>query len=342
MSPTMHDSLESDLRALFERQADALPVTAREWDDIPITAVVAIPPTRRTRPAFAAIVATAAAFLLVLGIATIRPGRGVFVAGQPGAPVPLHLATRQVRLAADAMSIEAGGRHFTAGGSAVELNSDPGTPDKYTTIELVWTEGGTEMRLNIYFTSDGRDWWANEIRTSDGGSPGDWIEYTGTFFRAPLGRAFVGNVDLRADDGHGRLKFSNLQLQPFLPAPACKGATTKYVLDPSYDKADMAAGADGFGIGTTALLDTTTCTAVANPQAYAFDWAVENPAVVKLETYDDIGKKNVMHEQLTGQDPRTPIDLYRAGPGATVVRLSARFRATGAVVATATIPVTVH
>ena len=340
MSTTAHDDVETVLRELFERQAESVSVAARAWDDPPMASVVALPRPRRTRPALAAITATAAAVALVVGIAAIGPGRGVRVGGQPGSPTSFHLATRQVGLSADAMAIEAGGRTFTAGGSTVDLNSDPGTPGKYTTIELVWTENGTEMRLNIYFTSDGHDWWANEIRTYNAGSPGDWIEYTGVFFRSPLGTAFTGNVALTADDGHGHLRFSGLRLQPFLPPAACKNATTENVLDPSYTHVDIPNGADGFGLGSTPLLDAASCIAVADPHAYTFDWTLTSPGVVSIDTYT-AGSHRTLHSSLLGADPTMQIDLTRTAPGATTLHVTARIRATGKVVATTDIPVTV-
>ncbi len=340
MSSMVHDELEQGLRELFERQAEAMPMGASAWDDPPMVEVVHVAPARRARPVLAAILATAAAVALVVGLAAISPGgRGVPVAGQPGVPVPLAFHTRQVTFAADGMSIEAGGHNYSAGGSTVDVNSDPGTPNHYTTLELTWSERGVEMRLYVYFTSDGHDWWANEIRTYNGGSPGDWIEYTGAYFRAPLGRAFTGNVDLSATGGNGHIRLENLRLQAFLPPAACKAATTQYVLDPSYDHVDLVAGANGFGLGTTALLDTASCTAVTDPHAFTFDWLVANPAIVKLETYD--GNTNVFHAQLVGTDPTAGVDLYREGVGSTTVRVTARIRSTGKIVATAEIPVTV-
>jgi hypothetical protein len=340
MTTTAHDDIEAGLRELFERQAESVSVDARAWDDPPMASVVALPRPRRSRPALAAITATAAAVALVVGIAAVGPGSGVRVAGQPGSPTPLHLSTRQVSLSADDMAIEAGGRTFTAGGSTVDLNSDPGTPGKYTTIELVWTENGTQMRLNIYFTSDGHDWWANEIRTYNGRSPGDWIEYTGVFFRSPLGTAFTGNVDLAAHDTHGHLRFSNLRLQPFLPPAACKNATTKYVLDPSYTHVEIPNGADGFGLGSTPLLDAASCIAVADPHAFTFDWTLAHPGVVSIDTYNATSHRT-LHSSLLGADPATQIDLTRKGPGTTMLHVTAHIRATGKVVATTDIPVTV-
>jgi hypothetical protein len=74
-----------------------------------------------------------------------------------------------------------------------QLNSDPGGSD-YWTIEVVWLEHEVEQRLNMYFGSDGTDWWVDEIRTYDGYDPGEWVYAYGPFFQAPLGEAFEADV----------------------------------------------------------------------------------------------------------------------------------------------------
>jgi hypothetical protein len=245
--------------------------------------------------------------------------------------------TPQVSLAANSLQIEADGQHFSAGGSTVAVNSDPGTPDKYTTLELTWNERGVEMRLNIYFASDGHQWWATELRTYNGKSPGDWIEYTGTFFRTPLGHEFAGNIDLRADDGSGGLRLSGVHLQPFLPAAACKNATTPYALNPLYDRIDIPKGADGFGIGVTQLLDTASCSAVADPHLYEYDWTIADTAVAKIDVNADMPSRS----ELLGADPTERMDVAPIGHGRTDLHVVARRRSNGQVVATADIPITV-
>jgi hypothetical protein len=341
MNRTFDDEIEADLRDLFDRQARALHIDARTWDDAPMVAVDDLGVRRRPRSAIAAIVSLAAAVALVVGIVAIAPGDGVHVAGRPGLPAAIHLATKQVSLRADSMSITAGGRHFTAGGSTVDLNSDPGTRNKYTTIELVWNEGGTEMRLNIYFTSDGHDWWAKEIMTYNGKSPGDWIDYRGVYFRTPLGTAFTGNVDLAATDAPGRLQFSNLQLQPFLPPAVCKNATTRYAFDIAYDHANMPDDRrSGFGLGQPTLLDTTTCTQVSDSHAFVYDLKLTSAGVAAINTAYGSGHNHVVTAQ-HDIDPQASIDLASEGRGSTTLRVTARSRARGQVVATTEIPVTV-
>ena len=95
--------------------------------------------------------------------------------------------------------------------SDVVVDGDPGTPNEYTTLELTWHEHGVEQRIYIYFTSDGTNWWADEIRTYDGNIAAEWIEEHGVFFESPLGSAFVGDLDLP------NLKIHGMRLEAFRP-----------------------------------------------------------------------------------------------------------------------------
>lgn len=337
MSRIMHDELESQLRELFDRQADAMAVNTRAWDDPPMATVTTLATSGRPRSALAAVLATAAAVALVVGTVAVAPSRGVHVAGQPGAAVPVHFATPQVRFDAEALSVDANGKNFTSAGSTVEVHSDPGTHNEYTTLELAWREHGVEMRLFMYFKSDGRNWWSDELRTYNGNAPGDWLYYTGTFFREPIGTAFAGNVDLSPTEGQGHLRISNLRLQPFLPPAACTHPATRYAVEVSYERIDMPKGADGFGLGTTTVLDLTTCTAVVDPHAFSFDWTIANPAVARIQTDGDQPLRN----ELLGADPTQSMNLAPISPGATTLHVVAHLRTTGQLVATADIPVTV-
>jgi hypothetical protein len=127
---------------------------------------------------------------------------------------PIHWDTQVVRLGADAFTIEAGDRSFGQQMASLDLHSDPGVAT-YRTLELIWHEQGTEMRLNMYFAADDTSWWVSEIRTYNGQHPGDWIYYYGEFFRTPKGAIYTGDVDLTSTPNspiHGKLHFRNLHL----------------------------------------------------------------------------------------------------------------------------------
>ena len=100
--------------------------------------------------------------------------------------------TERVALAADDFRLEVNDLVFGEDVWPQSLNSNPGV-DRWT-LEVVWLEHDVEQRLNMYFESDGSDWWVREIRTYDGHEPGEWVFAYGPFFATPLGEAFEGDV----------------------------------------------------------------------------------------------------------------------------------------------------
>jgi len=128
----------------------------------------------------------------------------------------VHWSTQQVTLEADVVTIDVGGDRFTAPADAL-VDSDRGDT-RYQTLEIAWMEHGVAMRWYIYFTSDGREWWSNEMRTYDGQNDGEWVTFGGTYFRRPIGSPFVGDLDIRATNDQGitsRLYVRGLRLEAF-------------------------------------------------------------------------------------------------------------------------------
>ena len=100
--------------------------------------------------------------------------------------------TEHVALAADDVRLEVNDLVFGSDVWPQSLNSNPGID--FWTLEVVWFEHDVEQRLNMYFGSDGSDWWVDEIRTYDGHEPGEWVFAYGPFFTTPLGEAFEGDL----------------------------------------------------------------------------------------------------------------------------------------------------
>ncbi len=211
------DEFESRLSYLLRERADV----ARPHDqlesvvdplDVPMTAGRG--GGRPWRPLLAA----AAAVALITGLVALNGRDTPESAGSGGGAARFSFATPQVSLTADDFWIDAGGRRFTSEGAEVEVTSDPGD-SAYQTLELVWHEQGSEMRLNIYFQSDGASWSSNEVRTYNGQqSEPDWVTFTGDFFRSPLGSPYIGTFDESATEGGftSRLHLDGLRLQAFL------------------------------------------------------------------------------------------------------------------------------
>jgi hypothetical protein len=129
--------------------------------------------------------------------------------------------TGSIRLEADDFYIDVAGTRYRADVPGVDVGGNPGN-STFRTLELEWTEHGTDMRLYIYFEADVSTWWSYEIRTYDGAPSTDgtrWVYYYGPFFESAVGSTFVGDVDLTSDDSDngvtGQLHFTNLRLTAF-------------------------------------------------------------------------------------------------------------------------------
>jgi hypothetical protein len=118
---------------------------------------------------------------------------GAMSPASPGAS-GVDWTTERVSLSADDFRLDVNDLEF---GVDVEpqLHSDPGDSN-YWTLEVTWFEHEVEQRLNMYFGSDGTDWWVDEIRTYDGYDPGEWVYAYGPLFQTPLGEAFEGDVQV--------------------------------------------------------------------------------------------------------------------------------------------------
>jgi hypothetical protein len=123
----------------------------------------------------------------------------------------VHLTAGELRINTDTAGDEPG-QVFTVE-DPVMLNSDPGA-DTYRTLEATWQEGGSEMRLNLYFAADEDSWWVRELRTYDGQPTPDWITFPGPLLETPLGEAYAGDVVLNGRIGSvpGTLEVRGLTL----------------------------------------------------------------------------------------------------------------------------------
>ncbi len=311
-------NIEDQIRFVLRSQADAMHVPeARPGEHL---AHIVPMPTRRHR-ARPWIAAAAAIAVVLAGIALVHRR------GEPPAAAtsPFHFETPTVRLDASSVEVVIGDQTFEPT-SDVRVDGDPGMPNEHTTLELTWHHRGIEQRIDIYFASDGIDWWANEIRTYNGQTDGDWVEppAQGEYFKSRLGTAYVGDLDLP------NLRIHRMTLEAFLRPAACEAATTPIALIADYPTIDSFS-LGGFG-ASFQLLDTTTCTAIPVGQ-YTFEYTSEDPtvaavAVPQLDVPDDPPTK-------------TRLDLQLVAPGATTIHATAK-DAAGNVVSTIDVQVTVH
>ncbi len=159
--------------------------------------------------------------VVALGGLALLPGRGGgWTAGAGGVP-----SYEGVQFRADDLAIAVPGGTFTLDPTAAQVHSDPGSWE-YRTLEFTWQQRGVEMRLNLYFAADGREWWISEARTYDGRARGEWIIYQPQV-RRPIGTAFDGPVAVAGSGptGAGRLQVARLVLLPTFKAQIVAATT---------------------------------------------------------------------------------------------------------------------
>ena len=155
--------------------------------------------------------------VLLISTGALPTGPGQGAGGMPA----IRWDTPYVTFEAKSVLIEAGGRQFVGPAKPPTVRSDPGSSD-YRTLEIEWRDQGIEMRLNLYFAATDAEWWVSEIRTYDGGTPGDWITWRGEFLRSTLGSSWTGDVSLSGGQGRtaGALHIDDLRLTAFEPGTA--------------------------------------------------------------------------------------------------------------------------
>ena len=315
--------IEDQIRTVLRSEADAMRVP-EVMPGKHVTRVVQMRAPRRRAPIATA--AAAAALVVAAGVVAAQhraePPAVATVPAPPAAPA-FHFATPTVVMDADSVEVITTDRTWTPTADLV-VEGDPGMPNEYTTLELTWHDGGIEQRIHVYFTSDGVDWWANEIRTFDGQPQPEWVEPValGEFFRSPLGTAFVGDLDLP------NLRIHGMTLEAFRRPSVCDSPTVPIALLADYPVIDSFVG--GYG-ASFQMIDTATCTSL--PVApYTFEYTSDDPTIVSIDP-----------PQVIPDYPpvKTRVGLELLNPGLTTVHATAR-DATGQVIDTAEMQVTVR
>lgn len=246
--------------------------------------------------------------------------------------------TQRYALTADAFHIEVGGKQYQAQAAATDIivRGDPGDPT-YMTIEITWVENAVEMRLNIYLQADGSSWWADEIRTYDGEADGDWVYYTGEFFKTPLGTQFAGNIDLVSDVGQviaGSIHFENLRLSVFEAPAECGGTVPGYVLTKPIAQVD--ASLDSNFRMYVLLRDAVTCDPIVDQADFTYTWSIDDSTVATIDP------DNFCIEGVMSPCPMAAVDISAEMIGTTTIRAAVTETAGGVEVARATIPTSVY
>jgi hypothetical protein len=160
-----------------------------------------------------------AAFVVVaVGVVALGGGSGSRTGAGAGSGAGNAPDYDGIRFQASGLAIDAGAQRFSLDPATATVTSDPGDPASRT-LEWTWKQHGVEMRLNLYFASEGDRWWVSEIRTYNGLARAEWLLATGRFFERPVGTAYEGPVDVtlpdaKAGTGIGRLRIDRLILLP--------------------------------------------------------------------------------------------------------------------------------
>ena len=310
---------EDRIRNVLANQAAAMRVPEVTSSD-EFAKVIELPtPHRRPR---LLVVTAAAGLLLAAGFVVAQRRTDNSATEAPAAATGFHFETTTVLLDAASVEVTVADKSFVPP-SDVVVEGDPGLGNEYTTLELTWHDQGVEQRIYIYFTSDGTNWWANQINTYDGQVNGEWVEQQGEFFKSPLGGAYAGDLDLP------NLKIRDMRLEAFRRPSACDSPTGPVALIANYPKIDSFVG--GYG-ATLKLVDPTTCQPVAVSN-YTFEYRSDDPTIATLSP----DQPNI---------PDYPPTLTRVGldlvaPGSTVIHVVAKDQA-GTVVGTAEMHITVR
>lgn len=349
------NTLDDDLRDLFARQADAMHVPTPILDQ-PVAHVTLLDTRRERRwllPA-AAVVLVAVGGVALAQRTTPDTPTSVPAAEPDTSGATFSFETPTARLSADSIEVVNGDQVSIP--AAVAVHSDPGTSE-FTSLELSWMDAGAERRLYIMFASDGAEWWASEIRTTD--LAGEWVTTPEgqRWFTSPLGKAWTGDVDLP------NLRISGLSIEAFLRPAPCDRPTSPIAVVSAYPSIEGSPG-DGFG-GRIDLIETSMCTPI-DPTPYTFTAVVDDPSIAtsllagpsaattipsEMTTVPGVPPApttTILDDSTASQyDPATGMpepfgrfDLVLLQPGSTTVRVTVT-DASGAVIGSVAIPITV-
>lgn len=155
---------------------------------------------------------------VILPVVTVVPELTPVVTASPSVTPGVFYATNSVILKADDFVIKANGKEFRPKGKVVSVHSDPPEfgENQKTTLELIWDDGGVEMRTFLYFSyvKSTNVWTLDETRTYNGKTPGDWLFY---YSNTPISmnmfqQPYKKTLDLTSNNGLGRLTIKNMEL----------------------------------------------------------------------------------------------------------------------------------
>ncbi len=145
---------------------------------------------------------------------------------------PINWRTSKIAITADDFYVIANGKRYTGFGDFITVSQpDPGSSTNVE-VNVVSSEYGDDMRLNIVFRADYSTWWVESLKTLNGPASTGWIGYLGPMIKTTLGYSYRYNgsgsfVQTSSTDASktATVYFTNLSVQAFLdrtpPPTAC-------------------------------------------------------------------------------------------------------------------------
>lgn len=339
------DATERALAELFARQAEGVPIHTRAMPDgAPKSRA---PRSARLRPMLVGAALATAVVIAAVAVGVWRQPSGRVDPTQQSGPVvrvgaPLHAHTDRADLSVDDYLVTAGGQRFTGDGLAKSAHSDPGVATLWT-LELGWHDGDFVEGLSFNFTSDGRDWWVDEIRASPpkanyakppGPTPGD-VSFFGEYFRSPLGEPFTGDLDL-VDPATGvQVHMGGIRLSVSPQRLDCTRLARPYAVRDNFNGSTIHVDV-GSTIGDELqVVDTAGCVLAPQSDRAYFTYVSQDPSIAVFLPSD-------CTQLIRSKCERGALPTMRGlRPGRTVISVTARDGASGAVIAVSDLSVVV-
>lgn len=329
------DATERALTDLFARQTENLAVGSRAFLDD--TASVSFPRSAQRRPALIGLAVGVVVVVAAVAIGVWRrpadridPARRSDPVARVGAP--LHARTDRADLSVDDYLVTGAGRRFTGNGVAPSAHSDPGGPT-YWSLELGWHDAGLAGALTLYFASDGRDWWVDEIRARALGI--DEVTFTGNYFRSPLGAPFAGDLDLTDQATSVTLHLGGIRLTTSPQRFDCNGLARPYAVRDAFNDQTIPLFV-GTSLGEELqLLDTRDCALASQNDRATFTYVSQDPSIAQFLRGD------CTHLIRAKCERGALANMRGLRPGQTVVAVTARDGESGALITTSNLTVVV-
>jgi len=179
------------------------------------------------------------------------------------------------------------GEKLFLGSDSVRVSSDPGV-DR-STLELIWTEKGIEMRMNFYFEKIGNGMWQMyDLRTYNA-TGSDWIYYNTNDSNGNQVKSLVGQRDFRDErifiskDGKAKIFCKDCSITAFIsntPPPSVYGYIIDFRIGLAQNETITISNDPNTGYGVNAVLLDSSGSVVKDQSDFFYTWKPENESIL--------------------------------------------------------------